>query len=413
MYNCPFWQTLSKRFAKRMGDIVMDFNRRNDKDGNKKIIFSGLAGALVGATLLAFAIPTFHKFGLIQEGDAEARQTRHYVAQAKDESASDVRFDFVSAVDKASDAVVGVINIQQDSFSESDAEAGTGSGVIYKKGNGKAHIVTNYHVIEGANRIEVSLSNGKKVSAELLGGDKVMDLAVLQIDEKFAEKVIEIGDSNTVKRGEPVIAIGNPLGLEFSGTVTQGIISANERIVPVDLNNDQHYDWQVEVLQTDAAINPGNSGGALVNIDGKLIGINTMKIAAKEVEGIGLAIPIARALPIVAELEKNGKISRPYLGVELRSLNEIPSYYFEKTLRLPRNVVEGVCILDVRSPSPAAQAGLREYDVITEIDGKPVRNIIEFRTLLYGKKVNDKMKLVFYRGTKKETTTVTLSGENY
>ncbi|MGQ0515273.1 S1C family serine protease, partial [Bacillus sp. D-CC] len=133
--------------------------------------------------------------------------------------------------------------------------------------------------------------------------DVVTDLAVLEIDAKHVKKVIEIGDSNTVRRGEPVIAIGNPLGLQFSGTVTQGIISANERIVPVDLDQDGHYDWQVEVLQTDAAINPGNSGGALVNAAGQLIGINSMKIAAKEVEGIGLAIPVTRAVPIMNELD--------------------------------------------------------------------------------------------------------------
>ena len=121
-----------------------------------------------------------------------------------------------------------------------------------------------------------------------------------------------------------------PARLQFSGTVTQGIISANERIVPVDLDQDGHYDWQVEVLQTDAAINPGNSGGALVNAAGQLIGINSMKIAAKEVEGIGLAIPVTRAVPIMNELEKYGKVRRPYVGIELRSLNEIPNYYWSK-----------------------------------------------------------------------------------
>ncbi|WP_028400742.1 S1C family serine protease [Ectobacillus panaciterrae] len=387
-----------------------DNEYKRNRKVNKKVVISGVAGAVVGATLFAFAVPTFSKLGWIQEeGKTEASETRNYAAPAKQEIVNvDVRSGFISAVDKASDAVVGVINIQRDSFSEADAEAGTGSGVIYKKGNGKANIVTNYHVIEGANRIEVSLTNGKKVPAQILGGDKVMDLAVLQIDEKFAPKVIEVGDSNTVKRGEPVIAIGNPLGLEFSGTVTQGIISATERIVPVDLDNDKHYDWQVEVLQTDAAINPGNSGGALVNGAGQLVGINSMKISAKDVQGIGLAIPITRAIPVIDELEKTGKVKRPYLGVELRSLNEIPSYYFDKTLKLPPNVVDGVCILDVKSPSPAAQVGLREYDVIVEVDGKPVRDIIEFRTILYKKKIGDKMKIGFYRGTKKEATTATL-----
>jgi serine protease Do len=390
--------------------------KRKDSKINKKVVISGVAGAFVGATLFAFAVPTFSKIGWMQEkGQTEASETRQYAAASdKQEIINvDVRSGFISAVDKASEAVVGVINIQRDSFSEADAEAGTGSGVIYKKANGKAYIVTNHHVIDGANRIEVSLSNGKKVPAQLLGSDAVTDLAVLQMDETFAKKVIELGDSNTVKRGEPAIAIGNPLGLEFSGTVTQGIISANERIVPVDLNQDGHYDWQVEVLQTDAAINPGNSGGALINAAGQLVGINSMKISAKEVEGIGLAIPISRALPVVDELEKTGKVKRPYLGVELRSLNEIPNYYWDKTLHLPQNITEGVCVLDVKSPSPAAQAGIREYDVIVEMDGKPVRDIIEFRTLLYKKKIGDKMKMVFYRGTKKEAVTVTLGSEAY
>lgn len=394
--------------------------RRSGKTGrfSRNIVISGIAGALVGATLFAFAVPTFSRLNPPQnEGQIQAKtsEMRSYTAPLTQNVASntDVRSGFVGAVDKASEAVVGVINIQRDSFSEEDAEAGTGSGVIYKKTDGKAYVVTNHHVIEGANRIEVSLSNGQKVPADLLGSDIVTDLAVLQMDAKYAEKIIEIGDSTKVQRGEPAIAIGNPLGLEFSGTVTQGIISATERVLPVDLDNDGHYDWQVEVLQTDAAINPGNSGGALVNVDGQLIGINSMKIATEAVEGIGLAIPISRALPIIQELEKTGKVKRPYLGVELRSLNEIPTYYWGETLQLPTDVTTGVCILDVRSPSPASREEMREYDVIVEVDGKPVKDIIEFRTILYSKKTNDTMKLVFYRGNQQKTATVKLVEENY
>lgn len=394
--------------------------RRSGKTGrfSRNIVISGIAGALVGATLFAFAVPTFSRLNPPQnEGQIQAKtsEMRSYTAPLTQNVASntDVRSGFVGAVDKASEAVVGVINIQRDSFSEEDAEAGTGSGVIYKKTDGKAYVVTNHHVIEGANRIEVSLSNGQKVPADILGSDIVTDLAVLQMDAKYAEKIIEIGDSTKVQRGEPAIAIGNPLGLEFSGTVTQGIISATERVLPVDLDNDGHYDWQVEVLQTDAAINPGNSGGALVNVDGQLIGINSMKIATEAVEGIGLAIPISRALPIIQELEKTGKVKRPYLGVELRSLNEIPTYYWGETLQLPTDVTTGVCILDVRSPSPASKEEMREYDVIVEVDGKPVKDIIEFRTILYSKKTNDTMKLVFYRGNQQKTATVKLVEENY
>lgn len=378
--------------------------RKKGKRRRKYLLISSAAGAIAGIIFLAFTPPE-NTVGKKMQGEIEEQ-----VVQTIN---TGTRTNFVDAVDRASEAVVGVINIQRDSFSEADAEAGTGSGVIYKKDNGRAYIVTNNHVIEGANRIEVSLSDGRKVPGKILGSDIVTDLAVLEIDGKYAKKGIDIGDSTKVRRGEPVIAIGNPLGLQFSGTVTQGIISANERIVPVDLNQDGHYDWQVEVLQTDAAINPGNSGGALVNEAGELIGINSMKIAAKEVEGIGLAIPVARAMPVIEELEQYGKVKRPYVGIELRSLNEIPNYHWEETLHLPSNITEGVCILDVKSPSPGADAGLREYDVIVAVDGQTVRDIIEFRTALYGKKIDDKMKLTFYRGTKRATTTVKLGSQQY
>ncbi|WP_459502799.1 S1C family serine protease [Bacillus sp. C1] len=383
--------------------------KRTNKKKHKGIVISSIAGTIVGASLFAFGAPLFSESETSSLQQAEASGENVVVKQSQIAPHS----GFVDAVDRASEAVVGVINIQRDNFSEADAEAGTGSGVIYKKTNGHAYIVTNHHVVAGANRIEVSLSDGKKVSGKVLGSDVVTDLAVLEIDSKLVKKVIEIGDSNTVRRGEAVIAIGNPLGLQFSGTVTQGIISANERIVPVDLDQDGHYDWQVEVLQTDAAINPGNSGGALVNAAGKLIGINSMKIAAKEVEGIGLAIPVTRAVPVMNELEKYGKVRRPYVGVELRSLNEIPNYYWSETLHLPGSVANGVCILDVKSPSPGADAGLREHDVIVDIDGKPIHDIIEFRTVLYNKKIDDKMTLTFYRGTKRATTTVKLGSQNY
>lgn len=381
--------------------------KRKGPKKHKGIVISSIVGTIVGASLFAFGAPMFSGSESKTLGQAEASPGN---ATNKTEAN---QIGFVDAVDRASEAVVGVINIQQDSFSEAAAEAGTGSGVIYKKTNDHAYIVTNHHVVAGANRVEVSLSDGKKIPAKILGSDVVTDLAVLEIDAKPVKKVIEIGESKSVRRGEAVLAIGNPLGLQFSGTVTQGIISAKERIVPVDLDQDGHYDWQVEVLQTDAAINPGNSGGALVNAAGQLIGINSMKIAAKEVEGIGLAIPIDRAVPVMNELEKSGKVSRPYVGIELRSLNEIPTYYWSKTLQLPSNVTEGVCILDVKNPSPAMDAGLREYDVIVSIDGKAVHDIIEFRTALYNKKIGDKMKITFYRGTKQDTTTVKLSSQNY
>ena len=185
---------------------------------------------------------------------------------------------------------------------------GTGSGVIYKKAGNKAYVVTNQHVVEGATHLEVTLTDGTKIPAKLLGGDIWTDLAVLEIDTNHVKKIAEFGNSDVLKMGEPVMAIGNPLGTTFSGSVTQGIISGINRTIPVDINQDGIMDWQAEVLQTDAAINPGNSGGALINIAGQLIGINSMKIAQSAVEGIGLSIPINYAKPIISDLEQFGVV---------------------------------------------------------------------------------------------------------
>lgn len=219
---------------------------------------------------------------------------------------------YLDAIDRAAEAVVGVINIQGDNFSEVNSESGTGSGVIYKKSNNYAYIITNHHVIKDADNIEVTLNNGKRIIGTVLGSDVVTDLAVIKINAKYITQVIEIGDSDELRKGQIVMAIGNPLGLQFSGTVTQGIISATERIVPVDVNQDGKYDSELGLLQTDAAINPGNSGGALVNMSGQLVGINSMKIVEKNIARIGLAIPITKAMPIIKKIEKYGGVEDYY-----------------------------------------------------------------------------------------------------
>ncbi len=231
-----------------------------------------------------------------------------------------------TAVEKVSEAVVGISNYQviqnplgggfwfgQGGFSGTQQneqeqgelqEAGTGSGVVYKIENGEAYIVTNHHVIENAEKLEVTLADGSKKEATLIGSDIWTDLAVIKVDADGIETVANFGDSEVLKQGETVIAIGNPLGLDFYGSVTVGVISGTNRAVPVDLNGDGTEDWQSEVLQTDAAINGGNSGGALVNLNGDLIGINSMKIASESVEGLGFAIPINTVIPIIQQLEE-------------------------------------------------------------------------------------------------------------
>lgn len=365
-----------------------------------------LLGIIIGALIVLIIYPEVAKKS--PQDEVEESVTTNKSVEV------DVSTQITEAVEKVSPAVVGVTNVQQktnfwDQQTEEANEAGTGSGVIYKKTKDKAYIVTNHHVIEAADVLEVVLSDETKVEARLLGSDMFTDLAVLEIDAKNVEKTVEIGQSENIKVGEPAIAIGNPLGHMFAGSVTQGIISGKQRTIPQDFNQDGRADWQAEVLQTDAAINPGNSGGALINIEGQLIGINSMKISQMVAEGIGFAIPVDTAIPIIEELEEKGEVTRPYLGVELYSLDEVPKVEWQKTLKLPEDIEGGVYIWTLEPLSPADRAGLKRLDVITELDGKPVNNVLELRKILYQEKeVNDELDITAYRDGKKIETTAKL-----
>ncbi|MGE6257628.1 S1C family serine protease [Heyndrickxia sporothermodurans] len=381
---------------------------------------SGLIGVIIGALLVMIAFPSlgdvFNKTD--EQTTVENAQNSQNNVTGKTVSL-DVTTDVTKAVQKAEKAVVGIANIQSQNFwtqrgqGKQSQETGSGSGVIYKKENGKAFIVTNNHVVEGADQLEVTLSDGKKLSAKLLGSDVWTDLAVIEVDGKDVNTVAQFGDSDKLKLGEPVIAIGNPLGENFAGSVTQGIVSGVNRTVPMDLNEDGIEDWEAEVLQTDAAINPGNSGGALVNVAGQVVGINSMKIAQEAVEGIGFSIPIKTAEPVINDLEKYGKIKRPAMGVTLQNVSDIPAYHQQETLRLPKGVTQGIMIEGVSPGSPAGDAGMQEMDVIFELDGHKVNNILELRKYLYtSKKPGDSMKVKFYRQGKEKEATLKLTNES-
>lgn len=371
--------------------------RNGKKRGMAGYFFSGLAGVLVGALLVWFLIPSVVT-NLPSDSETKSKDTTPQTQQLS----VDVTTDVTDAVEKASSAVVGITNIQSvTNFwnqSEATQDAGTGSGVIYKKENGKAYVITNYHVIEDAKSVEVTLADGSKAEASIVGGDIWSDLAVLEIDDTGVEAVIEFGDSDILKQGETVIAIGNPLGLDFYGSVTTGVVSGKDRAIPVDLNGDGLEDWQSEVLQTDAAINPGNSGGALINLAGQLIGINSMKISESTVEGIGLAIPVNTAIPIIEDLEQNGKVNRPSMGITLIDLTNVPAVHQKETLKLPAEVTTGVVVDEVVEGTPAAAAGMKSYDVIVEMDGEKIENTIELRKHLYNEKeTGEELKVKVYR----------------
>lgn len=325
----------------------------------------------------------------------------------------DIATQVTDIVARVTPAVVGVENIQTRSFNFWDQavyDGGTGSGVIYRKTDDRAFIVTNHHVIEGADQIEVILADDTRLIAELKGSDLYTDLAVLEVDGTDIDVIIDLGNSELTKVGEPVIAIGNPLGLGLSGSVTQGIISGTQRSIPQDLSGDGLADWQADVIQTDAAINPGNSGGALINMSGQLIGINSMKINQAAVEGIGFAIPINEALPVMEELETIGYITRAFLGVEAYSLVDVPKVEWQQSLLLPDEVTGGIYIQSVEPFTPADYAGLQTYDVIVELDGEPVHTIVDLRKFLYQQKEpGDEMVIDYYRSGEAQQVIVELT----
>ncbi|UOR11117.1 S1C family serine protease [Halobacillus amylolyticus] len=377
-----------------------------NKQSRKHYKRSGLAYGVLGAIIAVFFITTVFQW----KGISINFNTSKPTAQADELKLGETQEAVTQAVNETAQTVVGVSNIKEGP--RGLQKAGTGSGVIYKKDGNQAYIVTNHHVVENASQLEVILSDGTKVEAELKGSDPLTDLAVLQIDSEHVEEVAELGSAEDVEVGQTAIAIGNPLGMEFAGSVTKGIVSGLNRNIPVDINGDRQPDWQTEVIQTDAAINPGNSGGALVNLQGEVIGINSMKIAKEKVEGIGFAIPMDVAKPVIKDLENHGSVERPYMGVSLQDVSQVPGSILERKLNLPSAVKQGVIVAGVAQGTPAADANLQKYDVITKIDDKKVTSLMSLRHYLYTEaKAGEQVELTVYRNGEPMKVSLELSSQ--
>ena len=323
------------------------------------------------------------------------------------------------AVDKVKDAVVSVItysaNSQNSLFgsAETDTETNTeqvsseGSGVIYKKEGNFAYLVTNTHVISGAKKVDIRLADGTKVPGEIVGSDTYSDIAVVKIAADKVTTVAEFGDSDQLTVGETAIAIGSPLGSEYANTVTQGIVSSLNR--NVSLKSEDGQAISTKAIQTDTAINPGNSGGPLINIQGQVIGITSSKIATNggtSVEGLGFAIPSNDAINIINQLEKNGKVTRPALGIQMVNLSNLSSSDLQR-LNVPSSVTAGVVVRSVITSMPA-NGHLQQYDVITKVDDKAISSTTELQSALYSHSIGDSMTITYYRNGKEETTTIKL-----
>lgn len=398
----------------------------SEKRGFKRMV-SMVAAGVVGSALTLTALPYTGYLQNLNSSTPTKTQTSTAVTQ---DSTSTVTATQTSSaktttsgsvadkVESVSKAIVGIENYQQQttnnsyygngsnyygygssgnsggsSSSTDDSEAaGTGSGIIFQKSGDTAYIVTNNHVVEGASKLEVSLYDGHTATATVVGTDALTDLAVIKIDSKYVTTTAQFGKSSTLRPGDQVYAIGNPLGLDLSRTVTSGIVSAVNRTIT---ESTSAGDWDTNVIQTDAAINPGNSGGALINDQGLVMGINSSKIAETGVEGIGFAIPSDDAISVINQLIKEGKIERPYLGIGMEDLSQVPQTYWQG---LPSSVTKGVMITAVDSQSIAASSGFQTKDVIVSMNGTTITSSSDLRKYLYTKvSIGDTVDFGLYR----------------
>jgi serine protease Do len=354
----------------------------------------GIAIIVAIVLIIVGAAGGYYFSGHTQKNQSYSGSTNQLEQPKKSEEISNSRNTWaVQAAKRVSPAVVGITTkvYNRDIFNRKVLVGeGVGSGVIFDH-NG--YIVTNNHVVGTNKTVIVSLADGKSVEGSVIGRDARTDLAVVKISVDNLP-VAEFGDSDSIEVGEPALAIGNPLGLEFQGSVTAGVISALNRTIGAEGQS-------MKLIQTDAAINPGNSGGALVNADGKVIGINSAKISKEGVEGLGFAIPINTVRPILESLIQNGKVVRPYLGMYGLDKQMAARFGMEMS-------VDGIYVHGVISGGPLDRAGLRHGDIILKIDDTDVKDFSALQDVMKKHQVGDTVAVTYLRNNAEQTASVTL-----
>jgi Trypsin-like serine proteases, typically periplasmic, contain C-terminal PDZ domain len=376
------------------------FNDKNNYSGYRPRYFSTLAvaiiSALLGGVMAVALVPSIY-------GNKQSTPTNQVVLNSGPTTptiktdGTTTNFPVVQIAKAVGPAVVGIANFQSSGslFGGGGlSEAGSGSGFIVDAQHG--FIVTNNHVIAGAEKITVSLADGRNLNAKLVGADDRTDLAVVQIADTKNLTATQQGDSTKLQVGEPVVAIGNPGGQEFARSVTTGVVSATNRIL--DLPGEASFN----LIQTDAAINPGNSGGPLVNYQGQVIGINSAKNQETGFEGMGFAIPISDALPTVKQLIEKGYASHPGLNVQID-----PRYTAEYASQ--RGWPAGAYVSKVTPGGPADRAGIVAGDVITKINGQEVKSSLELTHELFKYNPGQKVTITIYRNNKTQDVSLTLT----
>ena len=305
------------------------------------------------------------------------------------------------SVEKIYDAVVVIQCYKNDQL------ASTGTAFVYKTDNKYGYILTNAHVVSEMEKVNVTFTNDEEAEVKVLGSDSYLDLAVLRVDKKYVSLVANIGSSEDVKIGDSVFTVGSPMGYDYRGSVTSGILSGKDRMVAVSVSNSQMNDWVMRVLQIDASINPGNSGGPLLNINGEVIGVCSMKLVDDEIEGMGFAIPIEYAMSHVEQLEKGEDIEWPVLGVSMANITDTGTLY-RNNIRVDDNIKEGVVVISTTDNSAAKEAGLKAGDVITKLGGNSTKNIAYLRYELYQHSAGDEVEIEYIRDGKTHSVKVKL-----
>jgi serine protease Do len=304
---------------------------------------------------------------------------------------------YTATMKNANNAIHSVVTVDNDTSSgnssadketqEADKQNELGSGVVYKKVDDSIYVLTNAHVVGNKKEQKITYGNDKITIGKVIGSDKFSDIAVIKAKVKGNQDVkpMKLGDSSTLVLGEPIIVVGNPLGNDFKGSVSDGIISGLNRHVPVDIDKDDQYDVLMNAFQMDAPVNPGNSGGAVIDRNGKLVGIASLKIDMDNVEGMAFAIPINDAQSIAKQLETKGKVNYPNTGVKIVNVADLDDAA-RSTINLPNDVNKGIVVADIKKDSLGDKSGLQKNDVIVELDGKDVEDNLRYRQIIFAHK---------------------------
>lgn len=350
----------------------------------------------------SFVLGAFFMYFVVSQNSDKIIENSKVVSKTLNETS-----DLKEAINNVYNATVYIeVTSQRNTMMGVSNITSSGSGFVYKKDDNYGYIITNYHVVDGASDIVVTYNDGTEVSAKIAGSDEYSDIAVLLVDSSSVLQVAEIGTSSNVEIGDTLFTVGAPLGKDYMGTITQGILSGKNRMVEVEISSGS---FLMETLQTDASINSGNSGGPLCNILGQVIGVNSSKLVGEGIEGMGFAIPIDSVMTIIDDLESGKEISRPYLGIQMTDISTLYNSQYRYNITIGGDIKYGVVLTYVEEGKPASNAGLQVGDVIVEMDGEKVEDTSYFRYLLYKHNINESIKVKYYRDNELKESTINLT----